>query len=286
MQRIIVFCFLVAVLLSSGCKYFKNNEKEGDVLLAKVEDSRLYLSDLEQVLKNVAKEDSAKFVLNYTTNWARKKLLVKKAEENISAGDIDLEEKVEEYRQSLLLYEYEKELISQKLDNAVTDAEIQTYFDENKENFKLEYDIYLVKHIRINPNEDGFAVQKNLLVNPKDENELLQAKGYCKAHAKDYNLDGNWYTMKSIEREFPVSDSLAYLIVAARSTKEIPEGTNLLLLSIGEKIAKGEPAPLAFVKADIKKLLINKKKVKLIESIYDKIYEDGIKNKNCEIYVK
>lgn len=272
--------------LFAGCKYFKSKEKIDDLLLAKVDDNYLYMSDIASLLKNVAKEDSAKFVFNYTNNWARKKLLVEKAEENISAGDIELEEKVEEYRQSLLLYEYEKELINQKLDNAISDSEVEDYYTKNKENLKLESDIYLVKYVRINPNEEGFAAQKNSLLNPKDEAELIQAKGYCKAHAISYNIDGIWLSLKSIERDFPLSDSLAMIIADSKSTKELPDENNVLLFTIKEKISKNETAPLSFIKPTIKELLINKKKVKLIESIYDKIYEDGIKNKNCEIYVK
>jgi hypothetical protein len=40
------------------------------------------------------------------------------------------------------------------------------------------------------------------------------------------------------------------------------------------------------VQPQIKEMLFNKKKVALIENIYKQIYEDGIANKDVEVFVK
>ena len=273
--------------LLGSCKFFKKSQqKDDDIALAKVEDQYLYLSDISPMLKNVSKEDSANFVISYTQNWARKKLLEKKAEENISAGDIDLEEKVAEYRQSLLLYEYEKELINQKLDNAIPESEVAAYYEKYKTDFRLEADIYLTKFIRISKNAEGLEAMKPVLLTQKSEEDILKAKGYCKANGANCNIDGAWFSINSLFKEFPVDETQINELVASKKAKEFTEKDDFVFLSLLEKKAKGEQAPMGFVKESIKELLVNKKKVELIDSYYNKIFEEGVKDKSCEIFIK
>jgi hypothetical protein len=104
----------------------------------------LYLSDLEDLVAGQSETDSLKIVSAYTESWVKKKLLLEKAKEYVATDDAAIEKKVEAYRESLLLYEYEKELIRQKLDNAIKEEDIVVYYEKNKSNFSLENDAYLI----------------------------------------------------------------------------------------------------------------------------------------------
>jgi hypothetical protein len=114
------------ILVLASCSYFKNQQNSsGQRVLAKVNDEYLYLSDLEDLVAGQSETDSLKIVSAYTESWVKKKLLLEKAKEYVATDDAAIEKKVEAYRESLLLYEYEKRADStESLDNAIKEEDI------------------------------------------------------------------------------------------------------------------------------------------------------------------
>jgi hypothetical protein len=272
----------------SACKYFKKNSPmQGEKVIARVNDDYLYLSDLSPLIKNLPPQDSASFIANYAESWARRRLLLKKAEENVPAGELGLDKKVEDYRQSLLLYEYEKGLINQKLDKAVSDAEINDFYEKNKEKFTLEADIYDMQYVQIHSDAEELKKMQPLIVNPKNEEEQQKREGYCKAVAKSYSFaEGNWMTSSAILKQFPIEQKEIQSLAASGKFTEFKKGEESYFLQIKTVKHQGDPSPLEYIKNQIKEVFINKKKVILIQKIYDKIYEDGVKSGNCEVLIK
>ena len=63
------------------------------------------------------------------------------ANENVAAEigiqiENEMEKKIEDYRNQLLVFELEKAYISQRLDTAVADTSIRHYYERNKGQFK------------------------------------------------------------------------------------------------------------------------------------------------------
>ena len=76
-------------------------------------------------------------------------LLLMKAEENLNAGMKDVNKELEEYRSSLIVYRYKNELMKQKMDTMVKEADIQKYFNENRESFILNKNIVKAIFIKV-----------------------------------------------------------------------------------------------------------------------------------------
>ena len=287
----LVSSFVVLALLLvafPACKYLGGSSPvQGEKVVARVNNEYLYLSDISEMLKNVAPKDSADFIEHYAESWARRKLLLKKAEENVPAGELGLDKKVEEYRQSLLLYEYEKGLINQKLDKGVGDAEIADFYDKNKEKFTLETDLYDIRYVQIRTDAPELGKMLPTIISPKNEEEERRRDGYCKAIARGYSfIPDNWMASVAIIKQFPVSESdLKNLAQVGKFTQFKGDKESYFIQVKAVKHA-GEPAPIIFIQPQIKEVLINKKKVVLIQKIYDRIYEDGLKAGNCEVLVK
>jgi hypothetical protein len=281
-------CLVVLIAVLPACKYFKKNSPvQGESVIARVNDDYLYLSDLSPLIKNVPPHDSASFIANYAESWARRRLLLKKAEENVPADELGLDKKVEDYRQSLLLYEYEKGLINQKLDKAVSDAEINDFYEKNKEKFTLESDIYDVQYVQIRSDAEEIKKMLPLITSPKNEEEIQKREGYCKAVAKTYSFaENNWMNSSAILKQFPISQIDVQTLAANGKFAEFTKEADSYFVHIVTIKHQGEPSPLSFIKNQIKEVFINKKKVILIQKIYDKIYEDGMKSGNCEVLVK
>ena len=74
---------------------------------------------------------------DFIEKWVRNQLLLNKAEINLTDEEKNVEQQIENYRSSLLIYAYEQSYLRQNLDTVVTDKEIEDYYKENQSNFIL-----------------------------------------------------------------------------------------------------------------------------------------------------
>jgi len=111
---------------------------EGD-LVARVGNHRLHRKELENYIpQGVSPEDSVALAGQYIRAWAENLLLLDMAERQLSEEEKDLSAEMEEYRRTLLKYRYRQLYINQRLDTLVTDAELERYYKDHPDNFKLE----------------------------------------------------------------------------------------------------------------------------------------------------
>ena len=288
----IVYCVgmvlvCMAVMLPS-CKYFKGKSPaEGEKVIARANDDFLYMSEISPLLKNVPHQDSAAFVINYAESWVRRKLLLKKAEENVPSDELGIDKKVEDYRQSLLLYEYEKGLINQKLDKAVSDTEIENFYTKNKDKFTLESDIYDIEFVQIHSDAKDLDNMRPIIMTPHTHDDTLKRDGYCKALATDYSFaENHWMATSAILKQFPVSADVLKTLPPTGHFNEFKNDKDTYFLFVRNVRHMGDPSPLEFIRNQIKEVIVNKKKVILIQKIYDGIYQDGVKSGKCEVLVK
>ena len=279
-----VLCMAVMV---SSCKYFKGkNPTQGEKVIARANDDYLYLSDISSVMKNVPKQDSAAFIANYAESWVRRKLLLKKAEQNVPSDELGIDKKVEDYRQSLLLYEYEKGLINQKLNKAVGDDEINDFYEKNKVKFTLESDIYDVQYAQIHSDAQDLDKMRPIIMNPRTPDDTLKRDGYCKAVAVTYSFaDNNWLSSSAALKQFPISPDVLRTLVPGKFS-EFKNNKDSYFVLVKSVRHMGDPSPLEFIRNQIKEVIVNKKKVILIQKIYDGIYQDAVKSGKCEVLVK
>jgi len=124
----------------------ETSDKQTTTPLARVGDEILYKNDLTGIVPvRTNQTDSIKIVKAYIRSWVEQRLLIDKAELNLSDEMKDVNQKLEDYRSALLIYYYEKQLVAQSLDTIVTDSEITAYYIANKKNFELKD--YIVKVI-------------------------------------------------------------------------------------------------------------------------------------------
>lgn len=280
--------FIAMVMLLASCSLFKKKKVQDADVVARVNDEYLYASDLSNITKGLTGADSLTALKSYAESWTRKKLLLQKASENIEEDDLGISKKVEDYRESLLLYEYEKALINQKLDTNFTAQEMSAWYEKMKGDFTLQTDVYRVQFIRIDKNTEDIAKAKKWILNPKDEEETEKMKAFVKEFSQGYSLDdgGMWYEKEKVLKNFPVSEGDVASLASSRKFKEFKEGDMLWFVRISEVLRKDEPAPLEFITDKIEKAIMEKRKMAMIDKIYNKIYQDGLNNKSLEIYVK
>ncbi|MDB5282518.1 MAG: hypothetical protein JWO06_1593 [Bacteroidota bacterium] len=278
---------IVLLVTISCCSFFKKKKEANKDVIARVNDEYLYTSDLQPLTKGLKGKDSTEVLKNYSENWIRKKLLLQKAIENIPEDDLGITKKVEDYRQTLLLYEYEKALINKRLDTVITQKELNDWYEKLKNDLSLEKDVYQLFFIKLKKDAKDIDEARKWIMKPKDEEDLRKLDGYCKEFATSYVMDqGIWYDKENVLKNFPLTENDIAVLSSTKTFKEFKTESGTWFVRIPDAVKRDQPAPLQFVHDQVVKFIIEKRRQQLVEKIYDKIYQDGIKAKSFEIFVK
>jgi hypothetical protein len=282
------FTFFPLLLVLASCSYFKKKNAQPDAdVVARVKEEYLYVSDVSALTRGLHGKDSIDAVRNYAESWVRKKLLLQKAQENISDQDVSIAKKIEDYRQALLLYEYEKELIEQKLDTAIKADELNIWYEKVKADFTQNEDVLRILYIKLPKDAPDLKDARKWITKPKDEEEERKLEGYCRDIALTYSIDkGLWYNKETALNNFPVSEADLNSLATSKTYKEFKQGDALWFIKVSEKIAKGEPSPLELIRSKIAMMVLENRKMLLLEKTYNKIYEEAKESESFNIYVK
>ena len=274
----LVLSLLLALLVSCSSASTSIDEKP----VARAGDAFLYPSDLKEVM--AGHPDSAEAVRQYINTWIHERLLLLQAEKNLTEDKMKFEKMVEDYRKSLITYQYESELVKQKLDTVVVDAAVEKYYEENKSNFELKDNIIKVVYVKVPRNAPKVEKVKDWYRsnNVKDKDALA---GYCHQFADNFYLDENtWLLFDDVLKEIPMKlyDKEAFL--QNNRNIETQDSTHFYFVSIKGFMIKNSISPLSFEKENIKNIILNKRKVELIRKMREDVYAEGVKNKSFEIF--
>lgn len=276
---------LIAILFFAlnGCSLFEQNRQEEP--LARVFENYLYPSDLSDAIpEGISRQDSMVIATRYVETWVKDQLMLNRAEQALSDEQKDFEKQIEEYRRSLLVYSYRQKLLQQKLDTAVSENEIQAYYDENLNNFMLNEDVIKGTFVKIPLSAPRVDELRRWSWNSREQ-DLEEMEKYCITHADKFNnFSDNWIYFSSIKVQLPmqISDPSRYL----RYNKNI-ETTDTgfrYMLHVSDHVTEGEAAPLELVSNDIINIILNKRKIEFIQDLEQRVYNDGVNRNQFEIY--
>jgi hypothetical protein len=276
--------FALAVLLSS-CSYFKKEEQEPEAV-ARVNNSYLYKSDLENLVPaGTSKEDSIAIVKSFIDRWASQTLLYDAAEVNLSREkQEEYNELVRQYQVDLFTKAYIEELVKQRVDTSITDADVKNYYSLNKDNFKTTGMLVRLKYIHLAGDNPRFGTirQRFLSGSKKDIKTLSDMSIQFKSYA--FN-DTTWVELNQVYRKLPfiTPDNIGKYIGSGMSY-QYPDSTGVYLVKIAKVLDKNQVAPYEYIKPTLKQLIINNRKLELIKKFEKEITDDAIKNDKYEIY--
>jgi hypothetical protein len=269
----------------ASCKYFRRSDDEGKDAIAKAFNYYLYPDDLKGVVpQGASRKDSIEIVQHYIDNWVHQKAVLHKAESNLDEDQKSVEKQLEEYRNSLVTYAYETELIRQKLDTVVNEDELAAFYKANQSNFELKDNIIKVIYLRLNKKSPKMNKVKDWYRSnsPKDRKLLAD---YCHQYALNYFLDDNtWLLFDDLLKEIPIKTYDKEQFLQNNRQIEIEDSNTVYLVNIKGFMIKNSTSPLSFERNNIRAMIINKRKLALIEQMEKQAFEDAKKGNDVEVY--
>lgn len=282
-RKTITVLFLLLLTGFFACN-FLGTGKKGE-RLAKVHGNYLYSDDLDGVvLPGISEADSVVIVKRFIENWVRQQVFLNHAQANTSTNIFDIERKVEDYRNSLIIFTYENEIISQQLDTVISDELLAEYFDKHQDEFKLRDNIIRANFVKL-PVDAPYLRQIRNLLRSDDPEDVRELEEYCINHAATYSLDhDSWFIFTDILREIPLDPSNHENFLRNNSFVELTDEYYRYFLYIRDYKLEGSTSPLTFQEENIRAIILNHRKQTFINQYRQDLYMDAVKNKKFEIF--
>jgi len=266
---------IISIVILLGCR----NEKE-EQIVASAYDYKLLYEDLAREVPEVLHgRDSIIFVQNYINRWMQEKVLLYQSEQNLGDDEMNIEKKIEKYRNSLLIFNYQKKFVQQNLDTIVSEQEISEYYQSHLNDFELKDNIVKVMFIKFENDSRNIKEAKNILknYNPEDKEKLVDLSN---RYAVNYFLeDEMWLLFDDLLKEVPLKTYNQEMFLKNNKFVEIQDSLYTTLVLFNGFRIKESVSPLSFEYDRIKSIILNKRKQLLIrkleEDIMEKARNDG-----------
>ena len=278
-----MFALVLSLFLIPACSLWedKNNEKP----VARVFEHYLYPSDLDDIIPfGTSPQDSVLAAKRYVDTWVKGHLMQRMAEQSLTEKQMDFDRQIEEYHRSLLIFNYQQQLVQQKLDTIVPQNELLSYYQENSSNFLLTEDVIKGTFVKVPLSAPRINELRSWSWNNREE-DLDKMEKYCLSYAEKFsNFNDTWIYFSTIKEQLPfqIPDPSRWL--SNRNNSERNDQAFRYFLHITEHLAVGEAAPLEMVAEDITNIILNKRKYKFIQDLENRVYSDGVTRNQFEIY--
>jgi len=278
-----LFAILTLFLFSSGCSLFQGNNQEEPV--ARVFEQYLYPSDISDAIPvGTSIQDSIVLAKRYIDTWVKDQLMMNRAEQALTEEQKDFKKQIAEYHRSLLIFSYRQKLLQQKLDTLVPESEIQSYYQENTNNFMLGQDVIKGTFIKVPLNAPRID-QLRGWSRSNGEDDLNQMDKYCISYAEKYSdFNNTWVYFSSIKVQLPMQISQPSRYLRYNRNIETSDSQFRYFLHVTDHIPEGEVAPIEMVLDDITNIIMNKRKIEFFQDLEHMVYNDGVNRNQFEIY--
>jgi hypothetical protein len=170
------------------------------------------------------------------------------------------------------------------MDTLVTSQEIEAYYDENKQNFKLHQDLVRGRYVQLPLTNFNKAIVSRALrrFNESDRNYLDSIS--LQFNSADLN-DSVWFRPQAFFNRINRSSPKEYdRYLKSKRFFEIEDSIDLYLIFVKEVRRRNEIAPLSHINPTLKQILLNKRKLETMRQFNNDILEEAIQNKTLEIY--
>ena len=277
------YAFLLLILLVSSCQL---KEVSSDKIVARVNNQYLYASEVnDHIRANLSSADSTSMAKNYINAWVKEQLLLEKAVFNLNPSQqTSLENLIRQYRNDIFIKTYQEEWLKSRMDTLVTPQEIEAYYKENKQNFKLHQDLVRGRYVQLPlANFNKASVSRALRrFNDSDRNYLDSIS--LQFNSADLN-DSVWFRPQAFFNRINRSSPKEYdRYLKSKRFFEIEDSIDLYLIFVKEVRRRNEIAPLSHINPTLKQILLNKRKLETMRQFNNDILEEAIQNKTLEIY--
>lgn len=279
MNRILLIFF---VILFSCDNYFvpKNSNP-----IARLNQDYLFEDEISVIIDDQEEKlDSIIKVNEFINQWAINKILRSGARLNLSENKLlEINSMVYDYETELLSNSYLEALVNSTISLEVDSLKLDSLYKKNYEIFKLNEDLIQYVFIYLpNTNPDISQIRGKLRRYNQGDRKLLDSISY---QFIEYSFaDSIWHRRNDLYKTISIMNNYRYKSLKKYKFFQFKDSLGLYLIKITSLLNKGEYAPIEFVSPTLEYMILNKRKVNLVDEIKKEILENAIETNKLEIY--
>lgn len=276
-----IFLIFLVALTATGCGGGKK-----DHALVRVFDKYLYEDDIRDIVPaGTAPDDSAAIVANYIQQWIQEMVVLEKAENNI---DDNFEKELQNYKNSLITYNYERLIVEQQLDTNVADTAIQNYYNKHRETFTLKNNILRTLYVKMPVKSKNVQKIRTILSsNDLSDKKIVELERLAANEASAYNFDQSaWITFFDFQHIIPVKTYNEEFYLKNIKNIFFTDNENAYIAKILESKVADDISPIDFEYQNIKNIILNQRKVEIVNKMRANLREKAESDKEIEIFKK
>jgi hypothetical protein len=264
----------------------EKSKQESEEVLAEYKAKKLLKSDIpEDILSKFREGDSTNLLKSFIDKWLENQVMLEVAEKSLSDEEKDKEKLIEDYRTSLLIYEYQQKLMKKMLDTAVTESEIDTFYKNNLNTFLLRKNIVKIRYVKIDKANNSSKKVKQL-IQSNDAGSVEKLRELAEKDADNFYLDSNWLYLNEITKEIPLDENYnQQRFLSNNKFIQLEENGTLYFLYILDFKIKNAISPIEFEREKIKDIILYKRKLDVLKQNQKTLFEQAKQSGEIKYYL-
>jgi hypothetical protein len=246
----------------------------------------LTIDDVDQSLfYGLDKKDSLFQIQNVINDWATKALLEDGALVNINIKkQEEFERLIQQYRSDLYTSAYLEGLVKNNLDTIILDYQYEEIYKQNKELFVLKEDLIKLRYVNHDKSMPNANDIKRRFKRYNFEDQAILDTISIQFNSFFLN-DSVWIKSEDVLKKInPLTKGFNKVLLKKLNFIQLKDSLGLYLIQVNDIIEAGDQAPISYALPTIKQIILNRRKLKLVNQLKSEIVNDAIKNKKFEIY--
>ena len=280
-MRRFALIFLLLPLLGA-CKFLTFNNKEN--VVAEIDHHQLLASEVSGLIApGLPREDSLALLRQYVNSWALSLLMEKRAEKELLKEEKDMHQALEDYRRSLLVFRYEKIYLEQRIDTLITETERRQFFQENQDIFLLKEPVAKVRYIKVSKSSPYLETIRSLYKTHSIE-EGYQLEQLSQNAAEKYEaFQDQWISASQLARDLPLQTDDC-IEAMKKGHFECTDNYSYYFVVVFEQMNTGVLAPQEYEEANIRNMILAKRKQELLRKLEQEVLQDGWQTQQLKVY--
>lgn len=271
------------LLIAVGCAPIEKSEGE---VLATLGNKKLYVESIEDQLPRAGEyepADSVALVNRLIRTWAKNELLVEAAEFNLKTELTQFEDLVVQYRNDLLKHAYIDRYVRENLDTSISEDEVAAYYELNKDNFELKESIVKAKFTAAPLEAQKVSDAQRWFKADKGSERYLEWIEVFATKQSAYS-DSSWVPLDEFLADIPLETSNPYSYLARNKNFTCQDTVMVYFVEVNDLRIENSYSPVEYVEARIEKMILNKRRIELIEEIESNIISNAVEKGDLRIH--
>ncbi len=246
-----------------------------DPVVASVDDSELTQSDAQVLMKHLGYDiENQDDWMSFIDFWVDRQVFLEELKESNPNEYKLVQLRASSFQGELARHYIEEDFLSKKINQKVTKADIENYYNANKSVFALND--YIVKALYLKVPKDApkqSEIKEHYLL--KNDKDFPKVISYAKLYAENFYFDDKaWIYFDELTKDAPIEKLNKENLVLNRTKTHFSDEEFTYYLNIIDYKLKDATPPVDFMKEEIKQIILTQR----LNAIKDKTESEFIKN--------